>query len=86
MNLRTIVIASVLSIRIDSIVAFARPAVKGPARANASVVTIAGLPRHPAAGRRAKPKLRAAVAVGCLDFAHVHIDTGLEGLRSRPDF
>ena len=41
---------------------------------------------NPAAARRAKPKLRAAVAAGYLDFAHVQVDTGLDGLRSRPDF
>ena len=33
MNLRTIVIASMLSIKMDSIVALARPAVKGRAQA-----------------------------------------------------
>jgi hypothetical protein len=31
-------------------------------------------------------KLRAAVAAGSLDFAHVQVDTDLDALRSRPDF
>jgi hypothetical protein len=41
---------------------------------------------NPAAARRAKPKLRAAVAAGYLDFAHVQVETDLDGLRSRPHF
>jgi hypothetical protein len=41
---------------------------------------------NPAAARRAKPRLRAAVAAGYLDFAHVQAETDLDGLRSRPDF
>jgi hypothetical protein len=41
---------------------------------------------NPAAARRAKPKLRAAVAAGYLDFAHVQVDTDLDGLHARPDF
>jgi hypothetical protein len=41
---------------------------------------------NPAAARRAKPKLRAAVAAGYLHFTHVLVDTDLDGHRSRPDF